>query len=312
MVTPESQGAERRSYAIAGCAEDMAVWGAMLRAALRALRLPHQLYKSRRAETDGIERLVRGMRKGDLTGLMITGQAGYAALEMADELDESASRAGCATTLLSNRSGVIVAYNTMYSAFVEHLQEAVRPGTTAVVVGAGARAAAAVACCRTMGFQVVGVTSRSWRSTEALHERTSAERLRELDALTTLWPALSSGVSSTHFSEVMRLQFREIASSSSVLFQTVPVAADSPDAADLVQLVDWPRARRDAVVVELAYGAKPSPFLRAAKRQELTTFGGVEMLSKQAARLVETWTGLRPPQAALARAAEGAIAERAP
>jgi len=214
---------------------------------------------------------------------------------MADELGPAARQSGHANMLMGTSSGVF-GHDTTYEAFLEALEGVPAPRSTAVVVGAGASAFAAVAACRQLGFQFIGITSRSWLSTEALHDSPAAAKLRGLGALPTLWPGPSGPSPSTRFSQEMRLQFRELTASAQVIIQTVPVPPSSKDARLLSGVVPWSQTRSDAVVCDLVYGGPPGPFLVEANRHGLTGIGGVEMLTTRGLRMLETWTGMRPPR----------------
>lgn len=136
-----------------------------------------------------------------------------------------------------------------------------------------------------------------------LHESESAERLRRLGALPTLWPAQAASAATTAFSREMRLQFRELAASANVLIQTVAIDPATEDALLLAHTVPWSQTPRDAVVCDLVYGPAPGPYLVEAERQGLARVGGVEMLTRRGTRLIETWTGRRPLRASLHAAA---------
>ncbi|PIE05913.1 MAG: hypothetical protein CSA75_02285 [Sorangium cellulosum] len=205
-------------------------------------------------------------------------------------MDASATASGCADALTAGQAG-IVATNLTYLAFVDLLKKTETPRSTVAIVGSGARACAAIAACQSLGFQVICVTSRSWISTEALHESESAQRLRRLGALPTLWPNVTDPVQSSNFSREMRMQFREIAASANVFIQTVAVDSLSTDARQISQTIPWSQTRRDALVCDLVYGPSPGPFLASAEKEALARVGGIEMLTKYSARLVEFFTG---------------------
>lgn len=285
-------------FAVAGCAHEIAVTGAVVRSAFEALGLAHEVYKVRLHEPADLDKLVRSMRRGKLAALSLSGPLCHDAVRLADEVSEAARRSGCADTLVAREGGVL-ADNALHSAFAGWLVDAVPRRATAVVLGSGARACAVVTACRSLEFPVVGVASRSWTSTEALHESESAERIRQLGGLPTLWPGSLPTEASSRFSREMRLQFTELARSANLLVQTVAVDPSSEDARRLARTVPWRDAQQDAVVCDLVYGPAPGPYLIEAERYGLERTGGVEMLTRRAVRLIETWTGQRPPRARL-------------
>jgi shikimate dehydrogenase len=267
--------------------------GAIVRAGLLALELAGEVYKVRASDAVELAKLVRSLRRGKLGMVSLSGALCAEAPRMADELGPSARHSGYADMLMGTPSGVF-GHDTTYDAFLETLGTVPVPRSTAVVVGAGASAFAAVAACRQLGFQFIGITSRSWLSTEVLHDSSAAAKLRTLGALPTLWPSPTASPTS-RFSQEMRLQFLELAASAQVIIQTVPVAPSSKDARLLTRVVSWSQTRSDAIVCDLVYGGPPSPFLVEARRHGLTGIGGVEMLTTRGLRMLETWTGMRPP-----------------
>jgi shikimate dehydrogenase len=269
----------------------------MVRAALQALELPGEVYKLRLSDPVDLAKIVRSVRAGKLSAACFSGTWCDETVRMADEVEESARRADCADVLLNGPRGV-VAHNIAYGAFVD-LFEGVKQRGTVAIIGSGPSACAAVAACRDLGFPVIGVTSRSFKSTEVLCESSAAERMRRLGALPTLWPASGSGSGISHFSREMRLQFAELAASACLLVQTVAMDPSAPDAPLLARLVPWPKTRRDAFVCDLVYGAIPSPFLVESRGQDLAGVGGIEMLTRRGLQLIETWTGRLPPRACL-------------
>lgn|GEM_PF-655860 len=293
--------------AIGGCSREIAALGAIVRAALQALELSGEVYKVRVSDAVELAKLVRSLRRGKLGMVSLSGAVCGEAPRMVDELGPSARHSGYADMLMGTSSGVF-GHDTTYEAFVEVLDTVPAPRSTAVVVGAGAPAFAAVAACRQLGFQFIGITSRSWLSTEVLHDSPAAAKLRTLGALPTLWPSPIGASPTTRFSQEMRLQFLEIAASAQVIIQTVPVAPSSKDARLLSRVVSWSQTRSDATVCDLVYGGPPSPFLVEAHRHGLTGIGGVEMLTTRGLKMLETWTGMRPPREPIHAAALRACA----
>ena len=294
----QANTAGTHDYGIGGCSQEIAVTGAVVRSALEALGLDSDVYKIRLREPADLDKLVRSMRRGKLAAVSLSGPLCLEALRLADIASEGAQRSGCADTLMATGGGVF-ADNALFKAFSTWLNEAVPRRATAVVMGSGARACSVVAACRHLEFPVIGVTSRSWTSTETLHESDSADRIRQLGGLPTLWPGTDLSETSSHFSREMRLQFSELARSAALIVQTVAVDPSTGDARRLARTVPWRDARQDAVVCDLVYGPAPGPYLVEAERYGLERVGGVEMLTRRAVRLIETWTGQRPPRARL-------------
>jgi shikimate dehydrogenase len=250
------------------------------------------------------------VRRGEVHGVRVCGHHGMDALEHSDQLDVSAQRARVADTLALDRSGSVVGYSTDALGMADLLQRKMVSLTTVVMFGAGTQAMAASAACEALGAKVVGTTSRSWKSTEELHEAPAAERLRSMGLLTMLWPDRNAKPSPSHFSEVMRLQFADLASSADLLVQATPAGATvGADGDRIAEAVPWSKLRPKTVVCDLTYRTGPTALLKAAQDNHLTTVHGLEVLLDQAARTLEVWTGLRPPLAPLQLAAERASVE---
>ncbi|MCL2823286.1 MAG: hypothetical protein FWD57_04780 [Polyangiaceae bacterium] len=293
--------------AIAGCNHVIVVLGTILRASLRALDLSGEVYKARVEDSLELARLGRSMRQDELKMACLSGAFCHEAPRISDTQEASTGKTGCADMLIRTPSG-IVAHDTTYEAFLETLGAVRAPRSTAVVIGSGPAACAAVGACNHLGFQVVGVTSRSWVSTEVLHESESASKLRSLGALPTLWPTLNDDVQTTKFSREMRLQFREFAAFAQVIIQTVTVDPASEDADRIANIIPWDQARKEAMVCDLMYGGNPSPFLLKAQERGFTSIGGVDLLTTRGLRMMDKWVGKRPTRAPIVAAAVRACA----
>jgi shikimate dehydrogenase len=274
---------------------------------LRALDLSGDVFKTHVEDTLQLVKLGCSLRQDALKMACLSGACCHEVQQIADKVDGSVERSGCADMLV-RRSSEIVVYDTTYAAFLEVLSAVPSPRSTAVVIGAGPAACAAVGACRELGFQIVGVTSRSWISTEVLHESVAAEELRELGALPTMWPFADSAIESTKFSREMRLQFRELTTFAQTIIQTVAVDPSSSDILHIADIVPWDKLRKDTIVCDLVCGSKPSPFMLEAQKRGLTGIAGVDMLTTRGLRMMETWKGRRPPRAPVLAAAVRASA----
>src|SRR5690606_2630209 len=85
------------------------------------------------------------------------------ALKLADEVDESARAIGAANVLSRTADGRVWAYNTDAPALAERLRlGATSAPKSALVIGSGGAALAAVVACRLAGATCVWVSSREW------------------------------------------------------------------------------------------------------------------------------------------------------
>jgi shikimate dehydrogenase len=65
------------------------------------------------------------------------------------------------------------------------------------------------------------------------------------------------------------------------------------------------------VVFDMVYEPRETPLLAAARARCCRTVDGLEMLVAQAVGQFEAWTGVPAPEAAMAEAAEQALAQAA-
>jgi shikimate dehydrogenase len=173
-----------------------------------------------------------------------------------------AARAIGAVNTLTFKDGRIAGDNTDAGGLLDAVGELL-PGT-ALVLGAGGAARAAVWALAQAGTDVT-VWSRT------------PERAAEL--------AAELGVGHS-----------ERPGPSELLVNATSVGLRPGDSLDGLPLVD---AR---VVVDLVYGAGPTPVVRWAEERGARVVDGLEVLVRQGARSLELWTGREPPVEAMRRA----------
>jgi shikimate dehydrogenase len=302
---------ERRRYVVVGCTQRALVWYAVVRAAFKALELQHVVNVATEESEEWFEQLIGRLRRGDVHGVRIAGHHGVRALHASGMPDASAQRAEVADTLTRGLNGMVVGHCADMLGLADLFEErGIKPGTV-VMLGAGTQAMAAAAACEQAGANVIGVTTRSWTSTEKLLEAETAERFRSRGLLTTLWPShLQGAPRSSRLSEVMRLQVGDLAASANLIIQATPIGTRDGSASDeIVNAIPWEKLRSKTIVCDLALRAGPTAVLNAAAQRGLRTVGGLEAVVAQAVRTLEVWTGLRPPLAPLQIAAERASVE---
>jgi shikimate dehydrogenase len=59
--------------------------------------------------------------------------------------------------------------------------------------------------------------------------------------------------------------------------------------------VDWSSLPNDAVVIDVVYEPRDTPFLRAAQKRGLRCDDGLGMLARQGALAFELWLGIPAP-----------------
>ena len=206
-----------------------------------------------------------------------------AALLLAAEASDRAREIGAANTL-SFSGGEIVAENTDASGISAALSEVrTEPGGSALVLGAGGSARAAVWALRSAGCDVT-VWNRTPERAEALARDLGAEAAGpdpDVAAYAVIVNATAVGLGAG-----------DDESGGSVDDQALkgfPLSADV--------LSDR------QVVVDLAYGSVDTPVIAAAKQAGARWVDGLEVLVRQGAESFRIWTGIDPPLDVMRRAA---------
>jgi shikimate dehydrogenase len=283
----------------------------MHKAALKALGLPHTYEAVDVPDLEHLQSMVDAIRQGIIAGANVTVPHKRAVLDFVDRVDPSAKNVGAANTLVRSR-GRVIAYNTDSAGLADELRALKAVGRTAAVIGAGGGGRAAVAACMAIGANVVAVTTRSWQGTEELVGASTADDFRAMGALPCGWPIpRDSGDPSTHLSEVMRLQWADLAASSDVIIQATAAGMKGSDRGEIVaSLIPWDRLKKDALVYDLVYNPPETPFLRVAKERGLRHSGGLGMLARQGAHSLSLWLRIAPDIDVMKAAAERALLRR--
>lgn len=185
-----------------------------------------------------------------------------AAHEIADELSDAARAIGAVNTLTLHEDGLIAGDNTDAGGLLDALGEP--PPSTALVLGAGGAARAAVWALADAGARVT-VWNRTPRKAKALAQEFGVEAA-------------------------------ERPGPAELLVNATSVGLHPEDSLDGLPLVDA------GVVLELVYGDAPTPLARWAEERGARLVDGLEVLVRQGARSVALWTGREPPVDAMRRA----------
>jgi shikimate dehydrogenase len=246
--------------------------------------------RARMAATPGVEvlGLVEDLpavlaARADWAGFSCTMPLKRAVLGLCDELDDVARRVSAANTVVIS-AGRRCGYNTDVAGFAAALREHdVDAVGSALIVGAGATAASAMAAVRQLG---------AWRATVAVRSPQRAQRLRQLGADLGLTTA------------VIDLAGLDRAPAATVVVSTIPADAQPPFADAL--------AERAQAVFDVVYHPATTPLLEAAVAAGRTAIGGFDLLLHQAARQVELMTGVeQAPVDAMRAAGVAALAGNA-
>jgi shikimate dehydrogenase len=228
----------------------------------RYLKLP--LPPARFAET------VRALPAAGFRGLNVTMPHKAAALALADEATPTAVAVGAANTLTFLPSGDLHADNTDVAGLLEALGTDPR-GLTALVLGAGGAARAAVYALRRAGAADVMV----WNRTRERAERLVAD--------------LGGRVVDGPERAVLVVNCTSVGLRAGDLpFKSLPVEADTLGVG--------------SYVADMVYRPGGTPLLDAAKQRGATVVTGLEILIAQGAASFERWTDMAAPREAMRQA----------
>ena len=219
-------------------------------------------------------------------GLSLTMPLKRAVLPLLDDVSALAAAVGAANTVLFDGLGPFLrrrGENTDVPGMVAAVR-AQRPDVvgSAVILGAGGTAAAALAAVRELGAERVAVVVRSReRAAELLQ---AAERL-EVAITMVDWPG------------------DEALANADLVISTVPAGVTD----DLVGSASGP-LRAGQLLFDVLYDPWPTPYASAALAAGAEVIGGLELLVLQAALQVELMTGRVAPVEAMRSAGLAAIA----
>jgi shikimate dehydrogenase len=248
---------------------------AMQGAALAALGLEDWTYEAIDVAPEEFEARVRAMQDEGFAGANVTVPHKHAALALADAPSDVAREIGAANTLVFAPGG-IGAHNTDADGFLRSLP---RPPTDrrALVLGAGGAARAIVWALVREGAEV------------AVWNRTAQRAL-----------LLCEELGGTPIAAPQAGDYELIVNTTAAglkgedPFAALPLGRDAFAAGQ--------------TVVDMVYGAEPSPLLTAAAAAGAETVDGLEILVQQGALSLRIWTEREPPLDAMRAAARGADA----
>jgi shikimate dehydrogenase len=244
---------------------------AIQNAALAAARLEQWRYQRLPVPPALLGELVRALPGTGFHGVNVTIPHKEAALRLATEPTARARAIGAANTLVFGAEGAIAADNTDAPALIAALPQPVA-GATALVLGAGGSARAAVWALVQAGAEEVRIWNRSAGRGRRLAEELGGSPVQEAKPADLLVNCTSVGLDGAR-----RL-------------------ADLPLAGD--RLADF------GCVVDLVYTPGGTALLEAARERGIPSVDGLELLVGQGALSFEQFTGLAAPVAAM-RAAAG-------
>ena len=250
----------------------------MHEAALAAVGIEGWSYQKLPIPPELFAETVRALPAAGFRGVNVTIPHKEAALALADAASVAAREIGAANTLSFERDGAIHADNTDAPGLIDALGAAGwgPAGRTALVLGAGGAARAAVWALQGAGAARVEVWNRTPERARTLAGRFGATAVERPSAAEIVVNCTSVGLADED-----------------APFKALPLQADSLGAG--------------SCVVDMVYRDGGTRLLEAARTRGADVIDGLEILVAQGAASFERWTGRTAPRQAM-RAAVGAIA----
>ena len=235
----------------------------MQNAALQAVGLTGWRYQLLPVPPELFAETVRGLAAAGFRGANVTIPHKTAALEAADDATPRARAIGAANTLLFDAAGRIEADNTDAPALIAALPFPIA-GRTALVLGAGGSARAAVWALLDAGASDVRVWNRTPERAQLLCAELGGRAVGTAQPADVLVHCTSSGL------DVAQRAFKQL-----------PLSADLLD--------------RYECVVDFVYSDSGSPMAKAARAKSISVVDGLELLVGQGALSFERFTGQPAP-----------------
>jgi shikimate dehydrogenase len=240
---------------------------AIQNAALRAAGLDGWRYQLLPVPPGLFEETVRALPEAGFHGVNVTIPHKEAALALADSASDRARTIGAANTLLFGGDGRVQAENTDAPALIDALPFTAA-NRTALVLGAGGSARAAVWALIASGAQEVRVWNRTPARAEQLAAELGAVAVRAAEPADILVHCTSSGLDTLDST-----------------FKQLPVGADA--------------LLRYRCVVDFVYSQTETELVREARARSVTVVDGLELLVGQGALSFELFTGTAPDRRAM-------------
>jgi shikimate dehydrogenase len=249
---------------------------AMHNAALAALGMEDWRYQALPVPEELFDETVRALGRAGFVGANVTIPHKRAALALAERSSAAAQAIGAANTLSFASDGTVVAENTDAPGLIAALEQLdglpARP--SALVLGAGGSARAAVWALREAGAREVSVWNRTPERAERLARELGARMVSKPGSADLLVNCTSVGLERS---------------------------ASEPEGLNLLGLT-FDQVGEYSYVVDLVYRTGATPLLAAAREHGARTLDGLEILVAQGALSFELWTGREAPLQVMRRA----------
>ena len=283
---------------------------AMHTAALRAVGLADWSYQRLPVPPELFAQTTRALGAAGFAGANVTIPHKQDALALAGQASAAAREIGAANTLSFAADGTIAAENTDAPGLIAAMDRSPR-GLSALVLGAGGSARAAVWALRDAGAREVSVWNRTASRAVELAQALGARVVASPEAADILVNCTSVGLGTampgSRGAGVAATGPRGAAAAPR------PATDGHQGLAALNQLgLTLDLVGRYSYVIDLVYREGATPLLLAARAREVPTLDGLEVLVAQGALSFELWTGRPAPLEVMRAAARAAPGDSAP
>jgi shikimate dehydrogenase len=284
--TAATIGGATRITAIFGDPVEHSLSPAMHNAAYAELGMD-RVYAAFHVTPPALAAAVRAIPALDILGVNLTVPHKERAVRMMAKLSAEARILG-AINCIANRPGGLYGDNTDARGLerdLENLSVAIT-GKTAIVIGAGGAAGAAVLACLRRGASRVVITNRTPSRAAAMARRLTSRLPLALQRAALETRGLDALVDTALLGEA------------AIILNATPMGLTSKSFAQL----DYESTARGCFFYDLIYAAKPTPFLRPAITLRRPHADGAGMLVGQGELAFELFNAMAPPTGAMRRA----------
>ncbi|KAL9611906.1 MAG: hypothetical protein Q9167_003487 [Letrouitia subvulpina] len=248
----------------------------------KATGLPHVYYAEETDETSNVQNIIHSSEFG---GASITIPLKLPIMPLLDEVDEAAQTIGAVNTIVVDPLRTsrkyegrpfLVGYNTDWQGIQLILNNAgahPQPNQSALVVGGGGTARAAIYTLHAMNYSPIYLLGRSREKLQAVTD--SFPREYNIAVLAS------------------QDSIRTVESLPMVAIGTIP--ADQPiDVTMKTALEELFKGAGEKVLLEMAYKPAVTPLMQMAEAEGWKTVQGLEVLAGQGVKQFELWTGIVP------------------
>jgi shikimate dehydrogenase len=289
-VTTAATAAERVRLGVVGWPVAHSRSPAMHNAALAAAGLTHWRYQLVPLAPELVSETLPALGRAGFRGVNVTIPHKGVALAVATDPTPRACAIGAANTLVYQHTDQIIADNTDGPALVDALAALTQTGrvsalASALVLGAGGSARAAVWALREAGVGEIAVWNRTDARAQAFATQLGVRAVRRLPAADVLVNCTAVGLVGAAGPATGETGLDDL-----------PLGAD--DLADYGALVDF------------VYARGQTPLIAAARARDVPTIDGLELLVGQGAISFERFTGRPAPREVMRTAAADGYRDR--